>query len=110
MSTRDRAPRGNLTVRITDDLVVIAGSWQQTLDQRNRPIAHIEPPNVPMFTQVVEYLEASGSQMRQGRLSRSVFLSVPILQFSPMYHANCLQTSEICSFTITEVFFDNHSL
>jgi len=58
MSTRDRAPRGNITVRITDDLVLSAGSWHQTLDDHNRPIAHIEPPAVPMFAQVVEYLEA----------------------------------------------------
>jgi len=58
MKTTQGASSGNLTVRVTDDLVVSAGSWHQTLDRHYRPVAHIEPPSVPMFAQVVEYLES----------------------------------------------------
>jgi hypothetical protein len=47
-----------ITVRVTDDLVLNAGSWLQMLDSGQGPIARITPPAVPMFRQVVDYLEA----------------------------------------------------
>ena len=47
-----------LHVQITEDCRLDAGTWHLTTDQHGAPIAKISPPAVPMFQQVVEYLEA----------------------------------------------------
>ena len=48
---------GLLRVRVTDDLLLDGGTWQLTEGHDWQPIAKITPPAVPMFQQVVEYLE-----------------------------------------------------
>ena len=49
---------GLLQVRGADDLHLDGGTWTLTEDQKGQPVARIIPPAVPMFQQVVEYLEA----------------------------------------------------
>jgi hypothetical protein len=46
-----------LRVRVTDDLTLDGGTWHLAVDPDQRPIAKIAPPLVPMFEQVVQYLE-----------------------------------------------------
>ena len=58
MRTPDHTSSGMITVGVTEDLVLNAGTWFQTLDLNQRPMARIAPPPVPMFRQVVDYLEA----------------------------------------------------
>ena len=48
---------GLLQVRGADDLHLDGGTWTLTEDQKGQPVARIIPPAVPMFQQVVEYLE-----------------------------------------------------
>jgi hypothetical protein len=48
---------GVLRVRVADDLVLDAGTWELAETQDRQPIARIAPPATPMFRQVVEYLE-----------------------------------------------------
>jgi hypothetical protein len=44
-------------VRVTDDLALDGGEWNLTGEQKGWIVATITPPAVPMFQQVVEYLE-----------------------------------------------------
>ena len=46
-----------LRVRVTDDFMLDGGAWHLAKDSRGAPIAHITPPAVPMFQQVVDYVE-----------------------------------------------------
>ena len=49
---------GMLHVQVAEDFTLDGGIWHLTTDQHGAPIAHISPPAVPMFQQIVEYLEA----------------------------------------------------
>jgi hypothetical protein len=48
---------GALRVRVSEDLELDGGTWNRSEDQKGWHIAKITPPAVPMFQQVVEYLE-----------------------------------------------------
>jgi hypothetical protein len=50
-----------LCVGVKDDFVLDAGSWFQILDEEQLFVTRITPPGVPMFRQVVDYLEAKPS-------------------------------------------------
>jgi len=45
-------------VRVTEDFELDCGAWKHTGEQKGWLIARITPPTMPMFQQVVEYLEA----------------------------------------------------
>jgi hypothetical protein len=66
---------GVLRVQVAEDLTVDGGTWHLAMDQQGAPIAHISPPAVPMFQQVVEYLEAKpvppGGNMRRADEARA---------------------------------------
>ncbi len=66
---------GALRVRVTDGLILNAGAWRLAADRHQTPTAIIEPPSVPMFQQVVEYLEAkpipTGGNMRRADEARA---------------------------------------
>jgi hypothetical protein len=49
---------GILRVQAVEDLTLDGGTWHLATDQQGTPIAHIGPPSVPMFQQVVAYLES----------------------------------------------------
>ena len=57
MRATDLPSGGVLRVRVTDDLTLDGGTWHLAVDPDQRPIAKIAPPLVPMFEQVVQYLE-----------------------------------------------------
>jgi hypothetical protein len=57
MSVAEEASSQDLAVCVTDDFAVSAGSWHRGSDGHDHPIAHIDPAVVPMFLQVVQYLE-----------------------------------------------------
>ena len=61
MTTPDPASSGMLRVGVNDDFVLDAGSWFQILDEEQLSVTRITPPGVPMFRQVVDYLEAKPS-------------------------------------------------
>ena len=46
-----------LHVQVANDLELDGGIWTLTEDQKGLPFATITPPSVPMFRQVVAYLE-----------------------------------------------------
>ena len=75
MPTSELPSNGVIHVRISDDLLLDGGSWHLSVDQQNRPIATITPPAVPMFQQVVEYLETkpvpSGGSTRRADEARA---------------------------------------
>ena len=50
--------RGVLRVRVSEELTLDAGAWQITNDPDYGPVAVIVPPDVPMFLQVVEFVES----------------------------------------------------
>jgi hypothetical protein len=58
-----------LHVKVAEDCTLDGETWHQTTDQHGAPTAQISPPAVPMFQQVVEYLEAKpvppGGSMRR---------------------------------------------
>ena len=54
----DLPARGLLHVQVAEDFTLDGGTWHLTTDQHGEPTAQISPPAVPMFQQVVEYLEA----------------------------------------------------
>jgi hypothetical protein len=62
-------------VQVAEDLTVDGGTWRLATDQQGTPIARITPPAVPMFEQVVEYLEAKpfppGGNMRRADEARA---------------------------------------
>jgi hypothetical protein len=59
MNGTPRSPTGGiLRVQVAEDRAVDGGTWHSATDQQGTPIARIIPPAVPMFRQVVEYLEA----------------------------------------------------
>jgi len=65
----DLPANGILHVQVGADCTLDGGTWNLTTDQHGAPIAQISPPTVPMFQQVVAYLEAkpvppSGSMRR----------------------------------------------
>jgi hypothetical protein len=55
----DLPASGMLHVQIPDGCTLDGGTWHLTTDQHGAPTAQISPPAVPMFQQVVEYLEAN---------------------------------------------------
>ena len=64
-----------LHVQVAEDFNVDGGIWHLATDQHGTPIARISPPAVPMFQQVVEYLEARavppGGSMRRADEARA---------------------------------------
>jgi hypothetical protein len=58
MATADQRTDGVLHVRVTEDLELDGGTWKLTEGQDRRLTAMITPPEVPMFQQVIDYLEA----------------------------------------------------
>jgi hypothetical protein len=48
---------GTLSVRVGDDLTLNVGAWHVSDDEHGDRVAHILPPAVPMFQQIVAYLE-----------------------------------------------------
>ena len=68
MSSASSIPTGgSLRVQVTEDLLVDGGNWELTEDQKGQPIARVVPPSIPMFRQVVDYLETKPSAGRRGR-------------------------------------------
>ncbi len=65
MTSRDPASSGTLRVGVRDDFVLNAGSWFQILDEEQLLVTHVIPPQVPMFRQVVDYLESKPSPADQ---------------------------------------------
>ena len=65
----DLPASGMLHVRVTHDLLLDGGTWHLATDRQGTPIAQISPPAVPMFQQVIAYLEANpvplGGSMRR---------------------------------------------
>ncbi|MFZ1932243.1 MAG: hypothetical protein WCB27_22030, partial [Thermoguttaceae bacterium] len=57
-ATPDLPVSGTLHVQVAEDCTLDGGEWHLTTDQHGAPTAQISPPAVPMFQQVVEYLEA----------------------------------------------------
>ena len=55
---RDLPASGMLHVQVAEDCTLDGGSWHLTTDQHGNADARISPPAVPMFQQVVAYLEA----------------------------------------------------
>ena len=79
--TSDLPASGVLHVEVAEDCRLDAGTWHLTTDQHGAPTVQISPPAVPMFQQVVEYLEAKpappGGNMRradEGRAAVAVCL------------------------------------
>ena len=64
----DLPASGMLHVRAAEDCTLDGGDWHLTTDQHGASPAQSSPPAVPMFQQVVEYLEAKpvppGGSMR----------------------------------------------
>ena len=65
----DLPASGVLHVQVAEDCALDAGTWHLTTDQHGAPTAQISPPAVPMFQQIVKYLEAKpvppGGNMRR---------------------------------------------
>jgi hypothetical protein len=57
MGTPELPSHGVLRVRAAEDLELDGGTWKHTGVQEGWLIATVTPPSVPMFQQVVEYLE-----------------------------------------------------
>ena len=53
----DPPSHGTLRVRVSDDLILDAGTWQLDVVADQRPIARITPPAMAMFQQVIAYLD-----------------------------------------------------
>jgi len=66
---------GVLHVRVTEDLELDGGTWKLADQQQGRPIARITPPPMPMFQQIVEYLETKpvppGGSIRRAEEARA---------------------------------------
>ena len=56
--TPDYPASGMLHMQVAEDCTLDSGVWSLTTDQHRNPTAHISPSAVPMFRQLVEYLEA----------------------------------------------------
>ena len=71
----DLPASGMLHVQVADDGTLDGGTWHLTTDQHGAPTAQISPPAIPMFQQVVQYLEAkpvpSGVNMRRADEARA---------------------------------------
>jgi len=71
----DLPASGMLHVQVAEDFTLDGGTWHLTTDQHGAPTAHINPPAVPMFQQVVTYLEAKpvplGGNMRRADEARA---------------------------------------
>jgi len=65
MTSHDPASSGTLRVGAKDDFVLNAGSWFQVLDEKQLLVTRVIPPQVPMFRQVVDYLESKPSPADQ---------------------------------------------
>ena len=65
----DLPASGMLHVQVAEDCTLDGGIWHLATDQHGAPTAQISPPAVPMFRQVVAYLEAKpvppGGNMRR---------------------------------------------
>ena len=78
MSSASSIPTGgSLRVQVTEDLLVDGGNWELTEDQKGQPIARVVPPSIPMFRQVVDYLEtkptpAGGAAKREDEARAAV--------------------------------------
>ena len=57
---------GAFRVRVTEDLTVDGGTWQLAADDPHGPLVIITPPHVPMYLQVVSYLEAKPAPPVEG--------------------------------------------
>ena len=72
----DLSASGVLHVQVAEDFTLDAGTWHLTTDQHGASTAQISSPAVPMFQQVVEYLEAKpvppGGNMRRADEARAV--------------------------------------
>ena len=69
---------GMLHVQVAEDCRLDGGVWNLTTDRHGAPTAQISPPAVPMFQQVVEYLEAkpvppAGSMRRADEATSGMF-------------------------------------
>jgi hypothetical protein len=66
---------GALHVRVADDLVLDAGTWEIVESADRCPLVRITPPAEPMFQQIVEYLERkpvpAGGNFRRDAESRA---------------------------------------
>jgi len=73
--TPDYPARGILHMQVAEDCTLDGGAWNLTTDQHGAPTAHISPPAVPMFHQLVEYLETKpvppGGNMRRADEARA---------------------------------------
>ena len=73
--TPDYPASGMLHMRVAEDCTLDGGDWNLTTDQHGVPTAQIRPPAVPMFRQLVEYLEAKpvppGGSMRRADEARA---------------------------------------
>jgi hypothetical protein len=71
----DLPASGVLHVQVAEDFTLDGGAWNLTTNQHGAPTAQISPPAVPMFQQVVEYLEAKpvppGGNMRRADEARA---------------------------------------
>ena len=64
MSEQSLPESGVLRVRVTEDFELDGGAWKPAGEQKGWRIATIMPPSVPMFQQVVEYLETKPQSNR----------------------------------------------
>ncbi len=75
MGTGDPTTAGILRVQVAEDFTLDGGTRNLTTDQHGAPTAQISPPAVPMFQQVVAYLEAKpvplGGTMRRADEARA---------------------------------------
>jgi len=56
--TPDLPASGMLHVQVAEDCTLDGGTWHRTTDQHGERTSQISPPEISMFQQVVEYLEA----------------------------------------------------
>lgn len=57
MTEAETSNGGVFRVHVTDGLTLDGGAWHVTSDPDDGPVASLVPPDVPMFLQVVEYLQ-----------------------------------------------------